>query len=194
MFDTDGWLMPEAVRLRRLEDGRLELKIHSDVFCDVAVRRTFPVTDPGNYIVVLDARGAEIGIIKTPSLLLPETREVLEDELRGGRLVGAEGDQLGTGPRQRGGQRVGRVPGEEDPVDDVHQRDRPGTEDQWHRNLQQLTHRARPGPVIYGWFTGGCHAADRNGGRLPRNPATCDVIRKRYIQLAIKATAIALRS
>ena len=81
MFDTDGGLMPEAGRLRRLEDGRLELKIHSDVFCDVAVRRTFPVTDPENYIVVLDARGAEIGIIKTPSLLLPETREVLEDEL-----------------------------------------------------------------------------------------------------------------
>tara|TARA_B100000809_G_C15118098_1_gene523195 strand:+ start:1809 stop:2297 length:489 start_codon:yes stop_codon:yes gene_type:complete len=81
MFDSDGWLIPDAVRLRRLADGKLELKVHSDVFCDVAIRRTFPVTDPENYIVLLDSRGAEIGIVKTPSMLRTETRDVLEDEL-----------------------------------------------------------------------------------------------------------------
>ena len=81
MYDLDGWLLPEAVGVQRLDDGTLELRVHSDVFGNISVRRTFPVTDPDHYIVLLDAEGDEIGIVKTLSVLRPETRGILEQEL-----------------------------------------------------------------------------------------------------------------
>ena len=64
MNDPDSWLPPAHISVRCLEDETLELRVHADVFSNISVRRTFPVTDPDHYILLLDASDEEIGIKK----------------------------------------------------------------------------------------------------------------------------------
>jgi hypothetical protein len=67
--------------VRCLEDETLELRVHADVFSNISVRRTFPVTDPDHYILLLDASDEEIGIVESLSGVPAETREILEQHL-----------------------------------------------------------------------------------------------------------------
>lgn len=47
----------------------------------VGMARAFPLSDPDHYIGFLDGAGKDMGLIHDPSLLDPESRKVMEEEL-----------------------------------------------------------------------------------------------------------------
>lgn len=75
------WLDPEKVRLRRI-GGIVRLTIEGDrSWLRAQPARAFPISDPDHYIGFLDAAGKDIGMLRDPALLDPESRKVLEEEL-----------------------------------------------------------------------------------------------------------------
>jgi len=79
-----------VVRLRYLEENtvrlnlrspdavRADLELAGDRIEGVQAVRCFPLTIPQEYVALLDAAGNEIGILRHPERLDPESRRVLE--------------------------------------------------------------------------------------------------------------------
>jgi hypothetical protein len=77
----------DSGRLRLFQDGsgRRRLTVEGDCsYLDVKVVRVFPLSDPDNYIALLDAKGRDkvIGLVKDPGELDPDSRQVAEAALQ----------------------------------------------------------------------------------------------------------------
>ena len=77
------FLDPKKIRLFRSDLGWLRLEVEGDrCYLDVKVVRAFPLSDPGHYYGLLNAKDKVIGLLSDPSELDPETREIAEGELK----------------------------------------------------------------------------------------------------------------
>ncbi|HLK56437.1 MAG TPA: DUF1854 domain-containing protein [Chthonomonadaceae bacterium] len=47
----------------------------------IQVARSFPLSDPDHYLGILDGAGKDVGLLIDPSLLDPESRKVVDEEL-----------------------------------------------------------------------------------------------------------------
>lgn len=75
------WLDPSKVRLRR-HGGMVRLTVEGDrSWTRAQPARAFPISDPEHYIGFLDAAGKDIGMIKDPSGLDEESKQILAEEL-----------------------------------------------------------------------------------------------------------------
>lgn len=74
-------LDPKQVKLFRT-GGVTRLTIKNECsYLRIISARAFPLSDPDHYIGFLDGAGKDIGLIVDPSLLDPESRQILEEEL-----------------------------------------------------------------------------------------------------------------
>lgn len=62
------------------EQIRCTIKEHIS-YLDVRIIRAFPLSDPDRYISLLDEHGKTLGIIENPTLLDPESRTTIQQEL-----------------------------------------------------------------------------------------------------------------
>src|SRR5690349_7201542 len=74
-------LDPKEMRVFRVA-GVTRLTIHNDrSWIKVSVARAFPLSNPNHYLSFLDGAGKDIGLLHDPSLLDPESRKVVDEEL-----------------------------------------------------------------------------------------------------------------
>src|ERR1044071_6008245 len=80
-YDIFRLLDPESIRLSRIA-GLAQLSLDGEPpIPGISVARAFPISDPDHYIGFLDSEGKDIGVVKEPDLLDPESRMVLDEEL-----------------------------------------------------------------------------------------------------------------
>lgn len=72
---------PAGIRLLRVAGVMRLTWVNHQSWIRVAVARAFPVSDPNRYVGFLDGEGKEIGLIRDPSQLDPDSRKALEEEL-----------------------------------------------------------------------------------------------------------------
>jgi hypothetical protein len=74
-------LDPRQIRIFRVA-GVARLTIENDrSWIKVSVARAFPLSDPDHYLGFLDGAGKDVGLLHDPSLLDPESRRVVDEEL-----------------------------------------------------------------------------------------------------------------
>ncbi len=74
-------LDPQKLRLCRAAGVTLLSVDGEGSWSGVSVARAFPISDPDHYIGFLDSEGKDIGIVKDPSLLDADSRQVLLEDL-----------------------------------------------------------------------------------------------------------------
>jgi len=67
--------------------GALEVESGSRRFSGVRIIRLFPLTEPEGWLSVMEETGTEIGIVRDPSDLDPESRRIVAEEIRRNYLV-----------------------------------------------------------------------------------------------------------
>ena len=78
----ERFLDPAGLRFVRAPDGSLRLIIEGErCLLRAKPARAFPISDADHYIGISDAAGADIGVIRDPSGLDPDSRAELEREL-----------------------------------------------------------------------------------------------------------------
>lgn len=74
-------LDPKRIRVFRAA-GVARLTLQDDrSWVKVSVARAFPLSDPDHYLGFLDGAGKDVGLLHDPSLLDPESRKVVDEEL-----------------------------------------------------------------------------------------------------------------
>jgi hypothetical protein len=74
-------LDPKRIRVYRMA-GVPRLTLDNDrSWIKVSVARAFPLSDPDHYLGFLDGAGKDVGLLYDPSLLDPDSRKVVEEEL-----------------------------------------------------------------------------------------------------------------
>src|SRR6185369_13785344 len=74
-------LEPQTISLNRVA-GIAELSIEGGLtYAEISVARAFPISDPDRYIGFLDSDGKDIGIVKDPDLLDPDSQRIVAEEL-----------------------------------------------------------------------------------------------------------------
>ena len=84
--DDNGFALldPGVVRLHRGSTGVLRATVDGERACShlqVSVFRAFPLSDPEEWVVLLDSQGREIGTLRNPGDLDPESMVLLREEL-----------------------------------------------------------------------------------------------------------------
>lgn len=84
--DDDGLpcIVPGAVRLHRGPTGVLRGTISEEParsYLHVLVYRAFPLSDPAQWVVLMDGQAKEIGMIEDPRALDPESQALCAEEL-----------------------------------------------------------------------------------------------------------------
>ena len=82
----DGFALldPGAVRLHRGSTGVLRATVDGPHACShlqVSVYRAFPLSEPAEWVVLLDGQGREIGTLRDGAGLPPESATLLQEEL-----------------------------------------------------------------------------------------------------------------
>jgi hypothetical protein len=74
-------LDPKEMRVFRVA-GVTRMTVQNDrSWIKVSVARAFPLSNPNHYLGFLDGAGKDIGLLHDPSLLDPDSRKVVEEEL-----------------------------------------------------------------------------------------------------------------
>ena len=74
-------LDPRRIRVFRVT-GVPRLTLEEDrSWIKVSVARAFPLSDPDHYLGFLDGAGKDVGLLHDPSMLDPDSRKVVEEEL-----------------------------------------------------------------------------------------------------------------
>ena len=86
-LDTD----PASFELRILDPKKMRVFRNAGVprltlendrsWAKISVARAFPLSDPEHYIGFLDGAGKDVGMLHDPSLLDPDSRKLVEEEL-----------------------------------------------------------------------------------------------------------------
>lgn len=84
--EDDGFALldPTELHLHRGPTGALRATVegaHARSYLQVAVYRAFPLTDPGQWCVLLDGQSQEIGTLREPGGLDPGSAVLLNEEL-----------------------------------------------------------------------------------------------------------------
>lgn len=76
------WLDPALVRLHRGPTGVLRVTLADRSYLQVSVFQAFPLSDPDQWVVLLDAADREIGTLRDLAGLEPESEALLRQELQ----------------------------------------------------------------------------------------------------------------
>ncbi|PQV64800.1 protein of unknown function (DUF1854) [Abditibacterium utsteinense] len=79
-MDTTHFLPPQKMKICR-RDGHLILKMDGQKLPLLAPKRALPHTNPDEYILLCDADGTEIGVLRALHELEPDSRELLQNAL-----------------------------------------------------------------------------------------------------------------
>jgi len=78
---TSSILPAQRLNLRDHENGNMLLHLDGQAVLLDAPRRALPLSDPDHFIVLTDSDGQEIGVLRDPAQLDPESQDVLTDAL-----------------------------------------------------------------------------------------------------------------
>jgi hypothetical protein len=79
-----GLLDPRALRLHRGPTGAVRATVEGEAarsYLSVSLYRAFPLSEPERWVVLLDGQGREIGTVRDPQELDPESRRIVAEEL-----------------------------------------------------------------------------------------------------------------
>ena len=88
--DTDRrweYLDGREPRLQSGPSGTAKLVVEGGQHEEVTVTRLFPFSNPRHFFAIHDAQGEEIGVVRDPEALDPQSRRVLVEEAEKTRLV-----------------------------------------------------------------------------------------------------------
>jgi len=74
-------LPAQKIKLRDHESGNMMLHLDGKAVLLEAPRRALPLSDPDHFIMLSDSEGQEIGVIRDPEELDPQSQDVLTDAL-----------------------------------------------------------------------------------------------------------------
>ena len=79
---TSKVLDPEQIQLSREPKQTLQLTIQGELsHSKIRIVRAFPLSHPDGYVAFLDEKDEEIGMVKDPRELDPQSRKIVEEEL-----------------------------------------------------------------------------------------------------------------
>ena len=79
---TSSLLDPERIQLSRESKQGVQLTISGEgSYSKIKIVRAFPLSHPDRYVAFLDDKDEEIGMVKDPKELDPQSRKIVEEEL-----------------------------------------------------------------------------------------------------------------
>ena len=79
---TSRLLKPKRIQLSRKSKQGVQLTISEEgSYSKIKIVRAFPLSHPDRYVAFLDEKDEEIGMVKNPKELDPQSRKILEVEL-----------------------------------------------------------------------------------------------------------------
>ena len=79
---TSRLLDPKHIQLSREPKQALQLTIQDErSYSKIRIVRAFPLAHPDRYVAFLDEKDEEIGMVKNPRELDPQSRKIVEEEL-----------------------------------------------------------------------------------------------------------------
>ena len=79
---TSKLLDPERIQLSRKSKQGVQLTISEEgSYSKIKIVRAFPLSHPDRYVAFLDDKDEEIGMVKDPKELDPQSRKIVEEEL-----------------------------------------------------------------------------------------------------------------
>ncbi|RKY78077.1 hypothetical protein DRQ00_05870 [candidate division KSB1 bacterium] len=79
---TSKLLDPERIQLSRKSKQGVQLTISEEgSYSKIKIVRAFPLSHPDRYVAFLDDKDEEIGMVKDPKELDPQSRKIVEGEL-----------------------------------------------------------------------------------------------------------------
>jgi hypothetical protein len=85
---TTRLLDPKHIQLSREPKQALQLTIQDErSYSKIRIVRAFPLAHPDRYVAFLDEKDEEIGMVKNPRELDPQSRKIVEEELAKRYLV-----------------------------------------------------------------------------------------------------------
>ena len=80
-----NYLLPQAVKFRRLASGVVEMTLNDQIHPSIRIYMAYPLAEQGRLVSVrdaLDENQREIGLIPDVNKLEPESRRIVDEELR----------------------------------------------------------------------------------------------------------------